>query len=94
MKKKMPTFRSERAAAAFVDTADLSQYDLGGAQMVRFETKPKDKSINLRLPEKLYEAVRAPTAPVCFTSDSSAWRWNALSVRQGRAMSRRLIKVP
>ena len=27
--------------------------------MVRFETKPKDKSINLRLPEELYEAVRA-----------------------------------
>jgi len=59
MKKKIPTFRSDRAAAAFVDTADLSQYDLRGAQMVRFETKPKDKSINLRLPEELYEAVRA-----------------------------------
>ena len=59
MKKKIPTFRSDRAATAFVDTADLSQYDLGGAQMVRFETKPKDKSINLRLPEELYEAVRA-----------------------------------
>jgi predicted DNA binding CopG/RHH family protein len=59
MKKKIPTFRSDRAAAAFVDTADLSRYDLRGAQMVRFETKPKDKSINLRLPEELYEAVRA-----------------------------------
>lgn len=59
MKKKIPTFRSDRAAAVFVDTADLSQYDLGGAQMIRFETKPKDKSINLRLPEELCEAVRA-----------------------------------
>lgn len=59
MKKKTPTFRSDRAAAAFVDSADLSQYDLRGAQMVRFETKPKDKSINLRLPGELYEAVRA-----------------------------------
>jgi predicted DNA binding CopG/RHH family protein len=27
--------------------------------MVRFETKPKDKSINLRLPGELYDAVRA-----------------------------------
>ena len=62
MKKKIPTFRSDRAAAAFVDKADLSQYDLAGAQLVRFEMKPKDKSINLRLPEELYEAVRRRAA--------------------------------
>jgi predicted DNA binding CopG/RHH family protein len=62
MKKKIPAFRSDRAAAAFVDKADLSQYDLSGAQLVRFETKPKDKSINLRLPEELYEAVRVRAA--------------------------------
>ena len=59
MKKKTPTFRSDRAAAAYVDSVDLSQYDLRGAQMVRFETKPNDKSINLRLPGELYDAVRA-----------------------------------
>ena len=59
MKKKIPAFSSDRAAAAFVDKADLSQYDLRGAPLVRFETKPKDKSINLRLPGELYEAVRA-----------------------------------
>jgi predicted DNA binding CopG/RHH family protein len=58
MKKKIPAFKSARAAAAFVDKADLSQYDLSGAQTVRFEMKRKDKSINLRLPEELYEAVR------------------------------------
>jgi len=62
MKKKIPTFKSDRAAAAFVDKADLSQYDLGGAQLVRFETKPKDKSINLRLPDGLYQAVRTSAA--------------------------------
>jgi len=28
MKKKIPAFKSARAAAAFVDKADLSQYDL------------------------------------------------------------------
>ena len=64
MKKRIPTFKSDRAAAAFVDNADLSQYDLGGAQLVRFETKPKDKSINLRLPEELYQAVRTSAARV------------------------------
>jgi hypothetical protein len=39
MKKKIPTFKSDRAAVAFVDKADLSQYDLSGAQLVRFEIK-------------------------------------------------------
>jgi len=58
MKKKIPAFKSARGAAAFVDKADLSQYDLSGAQTVRFEMKRKDKSINLRLPEELYDAVR------------------------------------
>jgi predicted DNA binding CopG/RHH family protein len=58
MKRKIPALRSARAAAAFVDKADLSQYDLSGAQTVRFEMKRKDKSINLRLPEELYDAVR------------------------------------
>jgi predicted DNA binding CopG/RHH family protein len=62
MKKKIPSFRSDRAAAVFVDTADLSQYDLSGAQLVRFEIKRKDKSINLRLSEELYDAVRERAA--------------------------------
>jgi predicted DNA binding CopG/RHH family protein len=58
MKKKIPAFKNARAAAAFVERADLSRYDLSGAQTVRFEMKRKDKSINLRLPEELYDAVR------------------------------------
>jgi predicted DNA binding CopG/RHH family protein len=62
MKKKIPTLRSDRAAGAFVDKADLSQYDLSGAQLVRFEIKRKDKSINLRLSEELYDAVRERAA--------------------------------
>jgi predicted DNA binding CopG/RHH family protein len=42
MKTKIPTFKSDRAAA----------------QLTRFEIKPKDKSINLRLYEDLYNAFR------------------------------------
>ena len=61
-KKKIPSFKSDRAAAAFVDKADLSQYDLSGAKLVRFEIKRKDKSINLRLSEELYDAVRVRAA--------------------------------
>jgi len=61
-KKKIAAFKSDRAAAAFVDRADLSQYDLSGAQLVRFEIKRKDKSINLRLSEELFDAVRKRAA--------------------------------
>lgn len=56
--KTLPTFKSDREAEAFVETADLSQYDLSGGEFVRFEMKPKDKSINLRLPGPLLDAVR------------------------------------
>ena len=56
--KKLPTFKSDRDAERFVDRADLSQFDLSGGKFVRFELKPKDRSVNLRLPGELLEAVR------------------------------------
>jgi predicted DNA binding CopG/RHH family protein len=62
MKKKIPAFKSERAVAAFVEKADLTQYDLSGAKLTTFEIKPKDKSINLRLSGELYDAVRKRAA--------------------------------
>src|SRR6516162_7414051 len=37
MKKRIPTFKSDNEAEAFVDTADLTEYDLSGAKPVRFE---------------------------------------------------------
>ena len=57
-----PNFKSDFGAAAFVDKADLTQYDLSGASLTRFEIKPKDKSINLRLSEELFDAVRKRAA--------------------------------
>ncbi len=45
MKKKIPTFKSDREAEEFVAKADLAKYDLSGAQLVRFDLKLKDKSI-------------------------------------------------
>ena len=62
MKRRIPAFKTDRAAADFVDKADLTRYDLSGAQLTRFEIKPKDKSINLRLSEELYIAVRERAA--------------------------------
>jgi predicted DNA binding CopG/RHH family protein len=56
--KKLPSLKSDRAAEEFVEKADLSEYDLSGGEFVRFELKPKDKSVNLRLPGQLLDAVR------------------------------------
>jgi predicted DNA binding CopG/RHH family protein len=57
--KKIPSFKSDRAAETFVAKADLSGYDLSGGEFVRFELKPKDKAISLRLPELLLNNVRS-----------------------------------
>jgi predicted DNA binding CopG/RHH family protein len=58
MKKKLPRLRSDAEAEAFVSSADLTEYDLSGLVPVRFEMKPKDKAVSLRLPEQLLTAVR------------------------------------
>ncbi len=58
MKKKIPTFKTDEEAEKFVATADLTEYDLSGFRMTRFEFKPKDKAISLRLPEDLFKAVQ------------------------------------
>ena len=58
MKKKFPDFKTDAEAEAFVGTADLSEYDLSDMVPMRFELRRKDKSVSLRLPEKLLEEVR------------------------------------
>jgi predicted DNA binding CopG/RHH family protein len=58
MKKPIPTFKTDSEAEEFVAKADLTDYDLSGGQIVRFEMRPKDKAVSLRLPDKLLDAVR------------------------------------
>lgn len=58
MKKKIPVFRTDAAAEAFVDTADLTHYDLSGARPVRFEFEVKSARVSMRLPESLLLAVK------------------------------------
>ena len=58
MKKKIPTFKTDREAERFTDTADLSDYDLSGARPVRFEFEKKDARVNMRLPRALLEALK------------------------------------
>jgi predicted DNA binding CopG/RHH family protein len=59
MKRKLPKTKSDRAAAKFVETADLTAYDLGNMQPVRFEFAHKEARINMRLPGELLRAVKA-----------------------------------
>ena len=58
MKKTIPTFQSDEEAEKFVDTADLSEYDLSSFKKVHFEIKPKDAAISLKLPAELLAAVK------------------------------------
>jgi predicted DNA binding CopG/RHH family protein len=62
MKKKLPKLRSNKAAEAFVAESDLTQYDLSGMKMVRFEFAPKAARVNMRLPAALLKAVKASAA--------------------------------
>ncbi len=57
--KPLPTFKTDREAEDFVDNADLSEYDLSGGRVMRFELRRKDKQINIRLPEDMLDAIKA-----------------------------------
>jgi predicted DNA binding CopG/RHH family protein len=59
MKKKIPTFKSDEEAEAFIETADLSEYDMSGGRPVQFEFEKKAARINMRLPTPLLEALKA-----------------------------------
>jgi predicted DNA binding CopG/RHH family protein len=59
MKKKFPILKTDEEAEAFLQQ-DLSDYlHAGNFRPVSFEFQPKDKSINLRLPENLLKAVQS-----------------------------------
>lgn len=58
MKRQLPTLRTDAEAEDFVANADLTDYDLSAMVPMRFEIRPKDRSINLRLPAPLLDAVR------------------------------------
>jgi predicted DNA binding CopG/RHH family protein len=62
MRRKLPKLRSDKEAEAFVATADLTDYDLSGMRLMRFEFQPKSERVNMRLPRPLLEAVKASAA--------------------------------
>ena len=62
MKKKLPELKSDMEAEEFVANSDLTEYDLSGMRMVRFEFQPKSERVNMRLPRPLLDAVKAKAA--------------------------------
>ena len=58
MKKQFPELETDAEAEKFVETADLSEYDFSDMTPMRFELRRKDKSVSLRLPERLLDEVR------------------------------------
>lgn len=56
--KPMPTFGSDVDAEQFVDTADLSTYDLSEFKPMQFEFEPKAAALNMRLPKNLLDALK------------------------------------
>ena len=62
MKKPLPKLVSDQAAERFVDTADLSQFDLAAFQPHSFEFEPKSAQVNMRFPAALLDAVKAKAA--------------------------------
>ena len=49
-------------AETFLETADLSEYDLSEMTPMRFEFAPKTARVNMRLPTRLLESVKARAA--------------------------------
>lgn len=58
-KKRMPVLKSDEEAERFVDTADLTQFDLSTFKPMQFEFERKDARVNMRLPESLLSALKA-----------------------------------
>jgi predicted DNA binding CopG/RHH family protein len=61
-KKKLPELKSDEEAEEFVAEADLTAYDLSGMRTVQFEFEPKRERVNMRLPRRLLDAVKAAAA--------------------------------
>ena len=57
--KPMPSLKSDAAAEEFVDSSDLSTFDLSGFKPMRFEFEPKAAALNMRLPQNLLNALKS-----------------------------------
>ena len=61
-KKPWPTLRSDEEAEAFVEQADLSDYDWSLAEPVHHEFEDKSARVTMRIPESQLENIKAEAA--------------------------------
>jgi len=57
--KNLPRLKTDKQAEDFVDSADLSEYDLSGFKPMNFEFENKSATISMRLPKSQLAAVKA-----------------------------------
>ena len=60
--EEISRLEKDEEADAWLQGADLSEYDLSGMKKVRFELARKDASISLRLPAALLATLKANAA--------------------------------
>jgi predicted DNA binding CopG/RHH family protein len=60
--KAIPHFSSDEELEHFVETADLSEYDLSDFRPMRFELRKKDARINMRVPAPQLDAIKQAAA--------------------------------
>ena len=60
--KPMPHFNSDEEMERFVETADLSEYDLSGFVPANFELRRKDARVNMRVPATQLAAIKEAAA--------------------------------
>lgn len=58
VKKQIPVFHTDGEAERFVETADLTEYDLSQFKPVKFEFENKAAQLNLRLPQPMLDAIK------------------------------------
>ncbi|MDA8049518.1 MAG: CopG family antitoxin [Rhodospirillales bacterium] len=61
MKRKVPEFKTDEEAAAFLDQ-DLSDLDFRQFKPAHFEFEKKEAQINMRMPKSLLDAVKRRSA--------------------------------
>jgi len=56
--KLMPSLKNDAEAENFVESANLSEFDLSGFTPVKFEFERKTAVLNMRLPQNLLSAIK------------------------------------
>jgi predicted DNA binding CopG/RHH family protein len=75
--KTIPPPRSDAMAKHFVETPDLTEYDLSGFKPTRLEIEPKSAAINMRLLRRLLDSAfsRAAKVPAISPAAKTSRPW-------------------